>query len=71
MSMLVSKGRKSQVTTKSFTPWSEFDPIEYVSRCYAQTIPPENGEIIRASIAGLLHRAIDVTLLFEMGSRHH
>jgi hypothetical protein len=41
------------VTTESFNPWNEFDPIEYVSRCYGQAILPEDREIIRATITSL------------------
>jgi hypothetical protein len=41
------------MTTKSFTPWGEFDPIEYTWRSYGQTILPEDRQIIRAVITSL------------------
>lgn len=41
------------MNTESFTPWGEFDPIEYTTRSYDQMILPEDREIIRAVITSL------------------
>jgi hypothetical protein len=46
-------GSRGRAETESFTPWGEFDSIEYVSRSYDQTILPEDREIIRAVITSL------------------
>jgi hypothetical protein len=64
------KGRV-KVTSESFTPWGEFDPIEYASRNYGQTALLEDREITIAGIGGaLVSPALSATHLDSAEPQH-